>query len=286
MAIGDTQQMNGYTYANNNPITLADPTGLLRTGEHCPDGDCSFLGSPAAKPSFNWEDNWACVDHCGSAADNWLRQLGGAATKPDDAPSLSKAVVENVLEAAQQYYSEQANRYCNPGSVSYAACRAQLGDPLYADDHPDNLCWCLREGGEEFLLELSGLADVLGCLNWDPTACGWLAAALIPWGKLTSIADIARNLPIKDPKLANQVADAIHRAANDKTRFPRHDGKVFENRANDLPAASRGYYRMWTVADAGEPRGVYRVIIGGNPDAPDIVYLWNKETFVRLAPSG
>lgn len=43
----DTQQINGYNYANNNPINMSDPSGLFIrpgfiNGESCIDGDCSY----------------------------------------------------------------------------------------------------------------------------------------------------------------------------------------------------------------------------------------------------
>jgi RHS repeat-associated protein len=57
----DPQQMHGYTYANNNPTTFTDPTGLI-INKQCADGECPGGGykpnqSPAAKfnpkPGFN-----------------------------------------------------------------------------------------------------------------------------------------------------------------------------------------------------------------------------------------
>ncbi|WP_339156513.1 RHS repeat-associated core domain-containing protein [Actinomadura luteofluorescens] len=43
----DPQQMNGYTYANNNPTTYADPSGLLRDGG----GQCGVIASnPCNEP--------------------------------------------------------------------------------------------------------------------------------------------------------------------------------------------------------------------------------------------
>ncbi|WP_306371024.1 RHS repeat-associated core domain-containing protein [Nocardiopsis sp. CC223A] len=38
--ISDSQQMNGYAYANNNPVTLSDSTGLMLDPEPCPRGGC------------------------------------------------------------------------------------------------------------------------------------------------------------------------------------------------------------------------------------------------------
>lgn len=44
MDLADPQQWNPYAYANNNPTTLSDPTGLI-PGTRCPDGECPF-GAP------------------------------------------------------------------------------------------------------------------------------------------------------------------------------------------------------------------------------------------------
>jgi RHS repeat-associated protein len=48
----DPQQINGYAYANNTPVTLSDPDGLIAA--RCPDGECRFGGykkntSPAVR---------------------------------------------------------------------------------------------------------------------------------------------------------------------------------------------------------------------------------------------
>ncbi|MFC5099639.1 RHS repeat-associated core domain-containing protein [Kibdelosporangium philippinense] len=32
LAIGDPQQLNGYTYSNNSPVTMSDPSGCCRCG--------------------------------------------------------------------------------------------------------------------------------------------------------------------------------------------------------------------------------------------------------------
>ncbi len=51
------------------------------------------------------------------------------------------------------------------------------------------------------------------------------------------------------------------------------DGSVFGNRERLLPAQTRGYYREYTVATPGaRDRGARRIVAGGEPTAPDVLY--------------
>ncbi|WP_328647454.1 type IV secretion protein Rhs [Amycolatopsis sp. NBC_00348] len=59
LAMADPQQMNGYAYSGNSPVTYSDPSGLTRT--MCPDGECAGGGwapntSPAStyNPPVSW----------------------------------------------------------------------------------------------------------------------------------------------------------------------------------------------------------------------------------------
>jgi len=45
--LGDPQQLNGYTYSDNSPVTRSDPSGLLS----CPDGDCRNGKSGSRAPT-------------------------------------------------------------------------------------------------------------------------------------------------------------------------------------------------------------------------------------------
>jgi RHS repeat-associated protein len=54
MDLRDQQQMNGYAYANNNPVTLSDPDGLIPRS--CPDGECrhgQYGNSPGPATTYN-----------------------------------------------------------------------------------------------------------------------------------------------------------------------------------------------------------------------------------------
>jgi len=51
------------------------------------------------------------------------------------------------------------------------------------------------------------------------------------------------------------------------------DGSVFGNRERLLPAASRGYYREYTVATPGSrDRGARRIVCGGPARVPHMCY--------------
>jgi len=73
-------------------------------------------------------------------------------------------------------------------------------------------------------------------------------------------------------------------------RFPEHDGKVFENRPGIggerlLPDKPTGYYHEWTAAPSGVGRGTHRVIVGGDPKNPDVIYYWDHDkTIIRVGP--
>jgi guanyl-specific ribonuclease Sa len=77
------------------------------------------------------------------------------------------------------------------------------------------------------------------------------------------------------PDVLKQVDDAIARAKIGKHRFDWHDGKDWENSDGRLPVMPPKYYSEWTAAANGQPRGPYRVIIGGDPSKPDAIYFWD-----------
>ena len=96
---------------------------------------------------------------------------------------------------------------------------------------------------------------------------------------------VARRLRHLPQDVREQVVDAVERARTGKVRFQRHDGKVFENKAQSLPAKPYGYYHEWTAAATGQKRGPHRVIIGGDPKEPDVIYYWDHQHgYVQVYP--
>jgi RHS repeat-associated protein len=217
MDLTDPQQMHGYAYANNNPTTWSDPTGTIHSGGWCVDGDCSIGHTTNTIPKFTWQDNWACVDYCGSEVDNWLRKQGGASTHPSDKsvsiregtppPQYGPDSFEQSLglcpdgckplpPSDYQFFRppapgedrdprygnfdpEAAHHYCTRFALpgAYVQCRAELGDPLYAGE--------LNEPGpatvalcSNFNVALAAPAGgVSVCIAIDKDGVGWIVFA-------------------------------------------------------------------------------------------------------------
>jgi RHS repeat-associated protein len=91
----DPQQHNGYSYANNSPVTFSDPTGLLP--QRCPDGECRFGGySRGTSPATRF-----------GSTHHYLRNNDGVRC-PDGAktcravPGMSRQLQRQRQEAAAQ----------------------------------------------------------------------------------------------------------------------------------------------------------------------------------------
>ncbi|MGC4110880.1 MAG: hypothetical protein QM747_10745 [Nocardioides sp.] len=85
-------------------------------------------------------------------------------------------------------------------------------------------------------------------------------------------------------ELRVQVEDAIERSRIDKRRFPKHDGEEFGN-WNPKYQLPPGEYTEWTAAASGSGRGAYRVLIRGDAERPDAIYIWDHVgPPVRIGP--
>ncbi|WP_163511245.1 RHS repeat-associated core domain-containing protein [Fodinicola acaciae] len=86
LAADNPQQLNGYAYANNSPITSSDPTGLLPYIEHGSDGDyCIYqCGSYGKDGGNNRNNNCGHTRYCSrhprplpGDLDNYRRSISG-----------------------------------------------------------------------------------------------------------------------------------------------------------------------------------------------------------------
>ncbi|WP_207936627.1 RHS repeat-associated core domain-containing protein [Actinomadura sp. KC216] len=145
----DPQQMNGYTYANNSPVTFADPTGT------CPGNSCSadFAHTgPHARPggSRNWSRGWS------SGSSSRAR----AATGPYGG--------------------------CNAAAVyTYSCYRDRWVRERLAVNNPGPPPTGWREGIDAWTWTLDmvfGVKDAWSCLTGKSAgACAWSAVGMVPF---------------------------------------------------------------------------------------------------------
>jgi ribonuclease T1 len=89
--------------------------------------------------------------------------------------------------------------------------------------------------------------------------------------------------------LPSQVGDTVEEIQNHGPfRYPQ-DGVTFDNRERLLPREALGYYHEYTVTTPGSAdRGTRRVITGGSPSAPVVLYYTGDHyaSFCRLVGAG
>ncbi|MFI9487674.1 polymorphic toxin-type HINT domain-containing protein [Promicromonospora sp. NPDC052451] len=203
MDLSDPQQIHGYSYANNNPITLSDPTGLK------PD-DCATItcrstpggGWEVTNPTNEYVDNDYLdgdpSDDCyyygcgggsssgGSGSDSG-HSGGSAASGVGSAGGAAKGPTQEEIERAQAVMDK---------SITDVA----------------------MEMGWELLKDFVGWNDLQGCLNADIMSCGMLAMGITPWGKglkaikvLYKVVDGAMAF-YKKQKMARRLLDEVSAA--------------------------------------------------------------------------
>ncbi|WP_431898056.1 RHS repeat-associated core domain-containing protein [Micromonospora haikouensis] len=77
---GQPQQWNGYSYANNTPVTSSDPTGLIPSD--CLEFDCRGYDPRPIKPGDKKRGAGGCVGGCGTRKNiDWGNRNGRSSTK-------------------------------------------------------------------------------------------------------------------------------------------------------------------------------------------------------------
>lgn len=159
MDLADPQQMNGYTYGNNNPVTKSDPDGLRPLGACGPAGICS----DGTREHFTVNDHGV-----------WSQELSTSKTK-------SRNDGSTVFD--QRHYVN--------GKVVAKRFTTVTDSGIYYGRLP--------EGGNRYLKILRDTFDFLvfdtrlasKCANNVSAECGWLLADL-PIGKVAKLAKLEK----------------------------------------------------------------------------------------------
>ncbi|MGW0810913.1 RHS repeat-associated core domain-containing protein [Nonomuraea sp. NPDC002799] len=146
LVAGSPQQMNGYAYSDNNPVTTSDPTGLC-AGSLCSPGGGALGGGMSKDPDIDW-----------TTPDN---KAGG--TSPDVDTRDDWMVNRSGIETRDNwmFYPE----------VEVKAPKKKSKGRKFWDI-------ATKAGGIAFSL-MDPRAEIQGCGNLDPIDC----AMLLPWGK-------------------------------------------------------------------------------------------------------
>ncbi|MCE6996217.1 type IV secretion protein Rhs [Saccharothrix sp. S26] len=153
----DPQQLNGYAYANNSPVTFSDPTGLLK--DCGPDGVLCGYNSSLHQDRESYEQ-------------------------------------ERQTYLGRERAWQQANRN-NQNALKSGLASEGISWEDYqralADAHKTK--WdVIKEVAWEVLKEISGWNDIVDCFSkGDIWACGGLVAGLVPWGKVGKILEAGYN---------------------------------------------------------------------------------------------
>lgn len=150
MDLTDPQQIHGYSYANNSPVTLSDPTGL------CPGGGPMLEGAYCLTPDGDW-GQVAPVNtgYEGGGADSFT-----PGDSPGEGPVSRVSDPGGATESPAEDEQARAQRILNKSVTDVAL-----------------------ELGWEALKEFIGWNDLMGCLGADVMSCASLALGIIPVGK-------------------------------------------------------------------------------------------------------
>ncbi len=146
----DPQQLNGYAYSNNSPVTYSDPTGLY---SNCgPDGiKCGFNNAPHDSEQYKINER----QNPGSKVGRALQQQQAAARQARAEAGISEAEYQDALKNAHRTKWD-----------------------------------VIKDVAWEMLKDISGWNDIVDCFTkGDIWACGGLVMNLVPWGKVGKILE-------------------------------------------------------------------------------------------------
>lgn len=199
MDLTDPQQWNAYTYANNNPVTYSDPSGLYFEEGINGDGRRAYK-SKSASGKTNTRFTGKPITR--SASDIRREQL--------------ELLGESTLGGEPGVKLETVNDYA---MVSYQGRRFSELLP-YEQRNVLSLTWCYNnpkackesdpsgvDAVYEFLFDLTGIPDAIDCAKGSGSACAWTAGGLVG-GRIVGATAKAFGATYKAFRAADEAGDA------------------------------------------------------------------------------
>ncbi|MFF6811836.1 polymorphic toxin-type HINT domain-containing protein [Streptomyces sp. NPDC012403] len=206
MDLTDPQQINGYTYSNNNPLTFSDPSGLYCDGCSVDNPDSVWAPDKGNGPGCT---TYACYDRDGNV--DYLTNGTGKPYTP--AKQSSPAVTVNVTQKKGEVFIENIRV---PAARELAAMF-----PQYEEEEKQLEAWAERKcfTQDANTKAFCGAAEALGMIHHEQTlfdkivvslvapdfdawksclsgdslkACGW-AATDLPWARVFKGAKIVKS---------------------------------------------------------------------------------------------
>ncbi|MCT2587913.1 RHS repeat-associated core domain-containing protein [Actinophytocola gossypii] len=197
MDLADSQQMHGYAYANNSPMTFTDPSGLYYICGGGPGGDCPYEGPLwTTNPDKAQEYNDKAQDKSGVDPDAAARDvyMNSPILGQSIDPSLLAYFKKNKYKGSARFSRLEALEFALQSDVGWRiVCQIQNGaaDECMPDVWGDGLVNLMR-----FVYELTPVPDAVDCLGGSAESCAWLAASAVPGARLLrgidNAADAAR----------------------------------------------------------------------------------------------
>jgi RHS repeat-associated protein len=190
--LSDAQQMHGYTYSNNSPITKSDPSGLIwgRSVGCAAEGPCEYENSISGNnPSL--PDNASSSPSAPSrrsSTTTYCCKRGQAWNSPPPGASPAHHKVWNVWQGAGQVVAQQCSTRGMAWKHESDACKSAKSSEVGARQAYEDLLAFEEESssGPSFwdkVGEVSeGLSEVAGCIGGGLAVPGYAAACLTPSG--------------------------------------------------------------------------------------------------------
>ncbi|MFJ9019058.1 polymorphic toxin-type HINT domain-containing protein [Streptomyces sp. NPDC102259] len=188
LSVDQPGSLNGYSYANNSPVTESDPTGLESCYPHHCSGSNGTTGDydTAKDPAHEWDPDGNGIDD-GNSGDAGGTAQGGSGTSS----GTEQLVVAGVVVPTEEEL--RARPY--PAGDSYSMLVVKWAEGLCMADPTSDFCSAANDLGwirpsSGLLLALLGVDDAVACAHGSVSGCLWTAAGYLPFGKIAKAAKL------------------------------------------------------------------------------------------------